>query len=191
LHHIDGCSREEDMKLLKYVLVATLAAVSLGCPTRSLYPLFTDKELEPLPAITGTWTSEKGDVFTFLELKDKSYDVVWYSKGEAEVYKAYLGKIGKHRFVDSYPGGQQYDHHLVQAHIITKIWLDGDSLHFASLESDWLKKMIESGKVQIPHVTLEGDIILTASTPELQQLVLRFADDDGAFPRWSDLVRIK
>ena len=66
-----------------------------------------------------------------------------------------------------------------------------DSLRFASLESDWLKEMIESGKLQIPHITQEGDVILTASAAELQQLVLRCAEDDGAFPGSPGLVRMK
>jgi hypothetical protein len=88
-------SREEDTELLKYMLVASPAAISLGCPARSLSPLFTDKELASLPAIAGTWTSE------------------------------------------------------------------------------------------------QGSVILTVSTAELQQLVLRFEDDQGALPLSSGLVRIK
>ena len=180
------------MKLLTYFLVASLAVIGIGCPTRSLYPLFTEKELGSLPAIVGTWMSEKGQVYSFQKAGDKSYDVVWRDQeGEAGVYKVQLGKIGKSWFLDSSPGTKQYDYHLVRAHIISRIWLEGDSLRVALLESDWLMKMIESGKLQIPHVVQGNDIILTASTAELQQLVLRFTDDEGAFPKSLGLVRMK
>ena len=80
---------------------------------------------------------------------------------------------------------------MLRTHLISKMSLDGDSLQIASLESDWLKKMIESGKLKIAHVVHDGDILLTASTEELQELALRYAEDNGAFPRHDKLVRMK
>lgn len=180
------------MATLKYFLAACLAVVSLGCPTRSLFPLFAEKDLASIPAIIGTWGDAKGEAFTFQSAGDNGYDVVSRDKdGVTALYKVQLRKLGKSWFLDSYPGGKGNDHHLIRAHIISRIWVDGDSLRVASLESDWLRQMIDSGKLTIAHVKLNNDIILTASTEELQSLVLRYADDEQAFPKSPALARMK
>jgi hypothetical protein len=102
-----------------------------------------------------------------------------------------VGKLGNSQFVDSYPAAQGIDHHLIRAHIISKIRLEKDSLWVASLESDWLKKMSSAGSLQIQHVMRDNEIILTASTEELQQFVLRYADDPGAFAKADVYARMK
>jgi hypothetical protein len=180
------------MDIVKYILAIGVAFLNLGCPARSLFPLFTEKDLASLPAITGTWVNGKGETFSFQRVGDKGYDVVLRDEnGNTGTYKVQLGRLGKFWFLDSFPGGKGHDHHMIAAHIISKMWLDGDSLRIAFLESDWLKQMIDSGKLNIPHVTLQNEIILTASTEALQQLVLRFADDDNVFPKPEKLVRMK
>ena len=93
--------------------------------------------------------------------------------------------------LDKNPSEEQNNFQLVPTHIISKMWLNGDTLTFASLESDYVKKFIESKKLKIPYTTQKGDIILTASTDELQQLVLQLAQDDKAFPNPTKLVRVK
>jgi hypothetical protein len=74
-------------------------------------------------------------------------------------------------------------------HVITRIWLAGDTLKTASLEGDYLKDAMAAGKLTVPHVQDGNDILLTASTKELQQLVLRLAEVDAAFPDPSVLIR--
>ena len=180
------------MNTVKYFVAVGIAFLSLGCPARSLFPLFTEKDLASLPNIVGTWANGEGETFSFQKSRDKGYDVVSRDHdGTTDRYKVQLGKLGKFWFMDSYPGEKGHDHHMIAAHIISKISLDGDSLRISSLESEWLKKVIDGGKLNIAHTKLDNDIILSASTEELQQLVLRFADDDGAFPKGPSLGRMK
>jgi len=51
--------------------------------------------------------------------------------------------------------------------------------------------MIDAKKLSIVHVRRDNDIILTATTEELSALVLRFAEDDKAFPNPGLLIRTK
>ena len=51
--------------------------------------------------------------------------------------------------------------------------------------------MAHAGKLQIPHVERDGDVILTATTEELQQFVSRHAGDDEAFPPNPGFARMK
>ena len=180
------------MTTRKHLIAAGLALLCLGCPTRSLFPLFTEKDLVSDPAIVGTWGDPKGDLYTFQNTGKGEYNVVCTDKdGAATLYKVQLGKLGKWSFLDSYPGRKGDDHHLISAHIISRISLDGDSLRIASLESEWLRQMIDGDNLTIGHVKIDGDIILTAPTEDLQGLALHFAADERAFPRSLALARMK
>ncbi len=180
------------MNTIRYFLVAGLAVLSLGCPARSIFPLFTSKDFVSVSAIVGTWVNEEGDTITFQKAADNSYDVVSRDKkGSTGVYKAQIGRLGKSWFLDLYSDQTAPDYSMIRTHMITRMSLDGDSLQIALLESDWLKKVIEDGKLKIAHVVRDGDILLTASTEELQELVLRYADNNGAFPPPDKLARMK
>jgi len=177
---------------MKYLLAVGLGLLSLGCPARSLFPLFAEKDLISLPAIVGIWVNGKGETFTFQKTTDKNYEVVFRDQeGNTGLLKAQIGMLGKSWFLDSYPNQNNPDYYMMRTHLISKISLDGDSLQISSLESDWLKQMIESGQLKISHVELNADILLTASTEELQDIVLRYADDKGAFPKPDKLGRMK
>ena len=188
-HH----NKENHMKRIKYFVAVGIAILIMGCPARSLFPLFIENDLVFNPTLVGTWVDEKNkDTFTFQKSAEKSYNVVGRDqKGDTVIYKVQLGKLGRFWFLDSYPGWKIGDHHIIATHIISKMWLEGDTLRIASLESDWLKKMIDSGKLKVSHALVEGDVILTASTKELQQLVLRFAEDNDAFPKPGKFIRMK
>ncbi|HEY6951706.1 MAG TPA: hypothetical protein VI758_04825 [Bacteroidota bacterium] len=181
----------------RFLLIGT-AFLLMGCPARSLFPLFTQNDLVFNPGLIGKWIDQKnGDTFTFQKGGEKSYKVVLLEmignkKVTREAYTVELGQIGDFWFIDSYPpkksGG---DHHTLSAHILSRIWIAKDTLRMASLESDWLKEMLDANKLSIPHVRRDDDIILTATTQELRDFVLRYADDERAFPNPGILTRTK
>ncbi|MDE3057798.1 MAG: hypothetical protein KGJ59_07570, partial [Bacteroidota bacterium] len=111
---------------------------------------------------------------------------------DSVVYAVQLGKLGNSWFLDSFLSGNAGDFHLISMHIISKVeFQSADSFIVSLLESDWLKKKIDDRSVTIDHVERDGDVILTATTVELQQLVTRYADDSGAFPNPGEFVRVK
>ncbi len=183
--------------LINLWLILGLAVLFAGCPVRSLQPLFTDKDTAFNPLILGTWVN-KGDVYTFRQAGEKNYEVVVRpdtssNEGmDSVMYAVQLGKLGNSWFLDSFLAGDPGDFHLLSMHIISKIeFQSADSFSVSSLESDWLKKKIDDGSLTIAHVKRDGDVILTATTEELQQLVTRYADDSGAFPNPGEFVRVK
>ena len=93
--------------------------------------------------------------------------------------------------MDSCPSKESTDYRMIPTHIFSKILLNTDTLIFASLEGDHLKKLIETENLKISHVSPNDDILLTASTDELQQLVIQLAQDDRAFPKPTKLIRLK
>ncbi len=172
------------MDRIKYVIFLGIAFVFIGCPARSLSPLFEPKDLLFHPGLIGAWgDEEKKDMFIFERSDDKNYTLtVREEDGDTTVYTAQLGKIGKYWFLDSYPGWSKRDYHDLGTHMISRIWIEGDTLRTSSLEGDRLKELIEKGALKIPHAIVDGQVILTATTEELQKLVLRLAEDKKAFP---------
>jgi len=69
--------------------------------------------------------------------------------------------------------------------------LGKDTMRMAMLEGDWMEKMIESGKLTISHWRNNREMVLTASTDELQKVVIQYANDEKAYPDTSVLVRQK
>ncbi len=180
------------MSRIKYFLAVGIAFLIMGCPARSLFPLFAEKDLEYDPGLIGTWMDNKNGTITFQKAGEKSYKMVFLEQKEnSEGYRVQLGRLGTFLFFDSYPLKEGSDHHTLATHILSRVWLNGDTLRIASLESDWLRDMIDAKKITIAHVRRDGDIILTATTDELQQLALLFAEDNKAFPSPDILIRMK
>lgn len=78
---------------------------------------------------------------------------------------------------------------LRQAHQFFKIFLEdeGKTLRLVQLDDSWIERQIQEGKLVIDHEVINGgSVVLTASTPDLQRLVLNHADDEQAFQ--GDLV---
>jgi hypothetical protein len=181
------------MKKVQLLLVATLAALFAGCPVRSMFPLFMENDLVFNPALVGAWTdTNKTETVLFQKGVGKNYDViVCKQKGDTTLHKVQFGRVGNSWFLDSYPGTDPSNYYLVPTHIISRAWLNGDTLRYASMEGDSLKKMIETGKLNIPHVLEEGNLVLTASTGELQKMVAQLAEEGHVFPTSITLVRVK
>ena len=169
---------------LLLLLPLLLALLFVGCPVRSLFPLFTDKDVAFNPALVGTWAAGSDqEQYVFRAVTDKSYLVsVLDKKGDTVSYRAQLGKLGASWFLDTRLDERSEDYHMLASHLIHRVWLSGDSLHIATMEGDWLKKMAESKKLRIPYVNRDGDIVLIAQTSELQKFVMKYADNTDAFP---------
>jgi hypothetical protein len=74
-----------------------------------------------------------------------------------------------------------YNFHLIPAHTISRVWLDGDTLRIALLNYDWLHHMIRQKKLRIAHEEEKEDIVLTGTSHELQKFLQIHAEDREAF----------
>lgn len=195
--------------LLLFTLISSLVMIA-GC-VRSLYPLFTEKDYTFDQRLIGTWPDKSGDTWIFSKVDTKSYRLQYYqhefgggifkegTPGDTGTFEAHLGRIGKNLYLDLFPerGGTDshqeksfgnikndfYNWHFLPMHSILKVWFENDSLRLSLLDNGWLKKMIDNKNVKISHERLDDQIILTASTEELQQLIMKYGDDENAFPR--------
>ena len=194
---------------MKYLIIFAIVLLVAGC-VRSLYPLFTEEDLIFNPKLVGTWVEKDGkNTWTFEKSGEKEY-TLWHYEAEYEVisgtkvpgdtakFIAQLGKLGKNYFLDIHPGKPEtkvkngfYNFHLFPVHTISKVFISSDTLKLSMLDNDWLAKMIDRNAFKISHARLSNQIILTASTEELQRLVKRYADNSKAFPNAAIFRKVK
>ncbi len=83
--------------------------------------------------------------------------------------------------------------HLRPAHWFFKIQMDGKKLRLEWIDDDKLMKAVEHGSTHIGNALVgEGktkDIVITATTKELQQFAVEHVNDDKIFSEHSDLQR--
>ncbi len=178
------------MKLLAawgIAMVLSGAPLEFSCPARSVHPFYAEGETVFVPELLGTW-------------RRKGEDEAWIvDKSDAEAYrlsvqdgdggqsdwglKAHLVRLGEFQFLDIYAkGNDEFDNlFMFPAHTIYKIDLNGDVLTIAPLRDKWLDWMIGEQKLDIAHERTADNILLTASTAELQSLLLQYGDHVEAF----------
>jgi hypothetical protein len=170
-------------------LVCAAGLLLSGCFVRSLHPFLAISDAAFDPALVGTWQSQdengKGKAsITFTRAGETGYELEYRDPEVAKVsrYKANLGAIGKNRCLDITPVPEKdLDDHYIAAHSLWRIALKGDTLTLEQLDYDWLKALLATQPGALDHEVVEGDIVLTASTEDLQRFILRYGDDPKAF----------
>jgi len=176
------------MKRIFTWMIVGLALVWLGCPARSIFPLLTPAEHVFPPALSGKWVlveESSRDTVTFINSGD---ECIIQSPAEGEgtapyqEYQAYTRQLGEYWYLDTYPKSSDIPAHTLPIHMIHRFQVLGDTLKIASLEMEWLRELTKRQALSLPHLILDDEVILTASTAELQAFVQQHAADPGAFP---------
>ncbi len=185
------------------VLFYAIAAVLGGCvPVMSLHQLYTDKDTMFTGKLVGTWSDDSNGVWDFKPSPDakKAY-LLTFTGGEKPNEKgrflAYLVQLQDHLFLDVSPaldveGLIVEDKNkidwlynmlfLVPAHTFIKVNSIEPQLKMQLTDDDEMKKLLDEDPNAVRHEKIEGDkFVLTASTPELQKFVLKYADDKRVF----------
>ena len=79
--------------------------------------------------------------------------------------------------------------HLLRVHNILRVEMDADALWVQDFDAEWLHDAINAKKVRIANVPLEGAILLTGSTAELQSFVSKYAESRDAYSEPAKFVR--
>jgi hypothetical protein len=178
------------------LLFAVAACMVLaGCYVQSLQPLFSDRTTIFDPSLLGTWVAEDDDGFVFT-LEDTTrgvYMLISDESGATARFQAVLTEFDGVRFMDIFPEEPNNDNgfyrdHLMRVHSILKVERMADTLSVADFDAEWLSTMASQNKLTIPHVSLDGAVLLTAPTGELQKFVRTYARTPEAF---SEPVRLR
>lgn len=170
------------MRKTKWVSTLLLLAIALGC-VPSLHELYTEDTLLFDPKLVGCWQAEKGELWCFTRHQDtNSYDLTIVeedSQGQKRSFlTAHLAQIGSYRFLDLYPkelkrpdlGGWQ-EYHLQPVHTFYLVEATEPNLMLAAMMPDAMEKLLEEKPALLKHEQVDDRLILTASTPQLQEFL--------------------
>ena len=126
-------------------------------------------------------------------IKHKGYLVLYKNEkgGIIDQYIAFLARIGKHLYFDYYPADKKEDRkvdeffsaHLVKMHTSFRVELANDgSFELSQFDESYVTDLIDKKKIRISHETDPDDnFVITASTSELQQYIMKYGDDPSAY----------
>lgn len=165
----------------------------------SLQPLYTEADLDFDARLIGKWTEKDGEVsFVFERSGEQGYKLTVVEKDggkqESGKFDAHLVQLGREWFLDLYPedlkdGSDFYQLHFLRAHTFIRVQIAGDDLTLCFLSDGRLKARINDKSLDTPHEIVDGSLLLTGTTQEIQDLVYRYSDDEKAFAFTLNLTR--
>ncbi len=185
-----------------------LLLLLFGC-VRSLHRLYTERDLVFRPELVGVW-SEQGEssTWTFRQGSEKSYQLRYVEggsgpsgtsrrllKNDTAFFDAHLVQLREHLFLDLFPSRLDVSTnlcmvHMLPVHTIWKVVLKEGEVEMAMLDQEWLQDLAERGLLKIGYERVDGEIVLTAPTAELQEFVVAYAEEPRAFLAPARLKRI-
>ena len=197
-------------KIILTTAFAFLLIFLSSCLT-TLHPIFTEKDLAYDPKLIGVWNTEnegkKGKVIisnlasensvelpgNISVIKQKGYFIIYQDENGkvSDQYIAFLARIGKHLYFDYFPADKKGDRkldeffgvHFVRMHTSYRVEILKDgSFELSQLDGSYVKSLINEKKIRIRHeIDADDNTVITASTKELQQYLLKYGDEPSAY----------
>jgi len=170
-------------------IVLAIGFLAAGC-VPSLHPLYTDEDVVFEAGLVGAWVQENADGMWVFAQKpgENAYTLVQTEDEATGKFEVHLVRLGEHLFMDLYPEDPEpeikngfYKMHLMPVHTFWKVTIEDDVVTLTGLDPQWLPKAIEEKKVEITSTQVQDAIVLTAGTKELQEFILKQADNEDAF----------
>jgi len=200
-------------QLARRIPILALVLLLNGCaPINSIFPLYVPEDTAYDTRLIGDWqpvvtdpeSSDKNARWIFTKSsKDKFYDFKWGAVGMkgAFVAKARLVKLGDSLFIDFEGDDGAVDSAdktesivpfpIISTHMVSRVWLDHETLQVRFLSDDWVKKQVKAGTFSLAHLDADGGMILTAGTEDLRKFMQAHAEDKDALSENFELKRIK
>ena len=199
------------MKKIVLTTAFALLLIFLSSCLTTLHPIFTEKDLAYDPKLIGVWNTEnegkKGKVIinnlatdnsvelpgNISAIKQKGYFIIYQDENGkvSDQYIAFLARIGKHLYFDYFPTDKKEDRkideffgvHFVRMHTSYRVEILKDgSFELSQLDGSYVKSLIDEKKIRINHETdADDNTVITASTKELQQYLLKYGDEPSAY----------
>jgi len=184
----------------KKPLFAVLAALVIlgGCIPVSLNSFYSDKDITFDPALVGQWgEKDDGSKVSFQQAGANAYWLIDLKADSTLKFDVHLFTLGGKRFLDLYPKStgvvmnDLLEMHLIRAHTLLRVDQITPTLITASLSEKWLKELLTKDPKALPHVVTNDQIVLTATTAELQAFLLKYLATEGAFEKPSEMNRVE
>jgi hypothetical protein len=179
------------MRSLALLGLATVVAGS-RCNLDSVYPAYQQAEVVMDPRIEGSWLIDENR--WEISAQDSSYLMAVFDDEDAD------SEGGEARTVDTTWFGVHLARHagLLLADLLPLNLSDDDGeylalhqyaiivgadsvLRYRALNDDWLKRYLAAHPKELSHLMVDGDLLLTASTSQLDAFLVRHWKDESAW----------
>jgi hypothetical protein len=193
--------------------VPRLAVAGVGA--KSLWGLFASDACEVVPELLGAWTSP-GVTYSVRERHHNKYWIVVRDanlktgkKLGLEICSAHidgqlfydatfliLGPDDKPTLPPEFVVGEDFAVNIVAGfwvpmHIIGKLEIGQNKLHFRNIDNEWLQVALKSRLITVPCAQNDsGEYLLTANGRQLKAFVVSLSSNPKAFSEQLDLTRI-
>lgn len=183
-------------------LLCCLAAVLLGgcVPVISLHPLFTEEDTLFEKKLLGTWVDDPNSPSTTWQFRDinepkNAYKLIFTDeKGKKGSFVARLVKLQDKLFLDAYPSELPWESadpnkmdwpynsfFLIPAHTFMAVGSIEPQLEIRLALESKLEELLKENPKAVEYTKVGDRLVLTATTKELQALVLKHVDDESLF----------
>ena len=156
----------------------------------ALNPLVEDEDAVSEPAIVGTWQDTDGSLaFVVRQTGPAEYEIGFGKENDDGAWRMRLIRINGELLADlsSKPPAHTL---LVPVHIFVRVRLGQDWLRVAFFREQWLQDQIK-GPGGPAYAVVDGDVILTGSTAELQDFVGGYIHAAQAFDEEDEFRRVE
>ena len=192
------------MMMLRTLAVASLVVmVALAGCVPSLHPFYTNADLVLEPKLEGTWKEpDTAATWSITRAADRGAGAYVIVQNDADGKRGeFIGRLAKVEgklFLDITPAEPQierasdfYKMQLMPVHMIISIQQVEPTLKATMLDVEWMKKFVQASPGAISHEIVNDNVVLTASTKELQQFFLKHLATPGAYGEAMELTRTK
>ncbi len=187
------------MSKLHFYLLAFIVLILGGCLTTTLHAPYSDETIVYDSTLVGLWSGpESGEILKFNKGQNRSYNLVYIDENDClGHFEAVLFKINDQRFLDIYPAdlvtdwSDAYKEHFQPLHSFMLIEQTEPNLKLALLDTDNLYKYIKEKSPEIKYEKINGDLILTSPTAELQKFIGQLCDSKELFADSALFERVK
>jgi hypothetical protein len=218
MHLAQNSAARRHSSVLLFLPAFLAAIVCVGCVAApTLYPLYDKSVAATDDAIVGRWDGvDQPDAKQEQTAKQKKTDdknnCCWTIQKDGDAYlsladdaddkqiwvsKLHLLKLGDAMFFDAESGDVTYSKTtsvsspVLKAHGIGRIWIEKDALRIEMLSDDWLRDSAKNGAPELSFVEPDKQLIVTATTKQLQVFALKYANDAKVFSEELKFTRHK
>lgn len=178
------------MKITLKLLIFSFLLMLAGCVS-SLNPLYTEQDLIFDAALLGVGTDkDAAETWELTKTGEKQYKLVYTDEdGNTGEFAAHLLRADGKTFLDLTPvklvlsQNDFYKGHFLATHTFAEISKTAPTVQISFLEPEWLKKFLAKNPMAVKHQKIGDEILLTASSKQLQKFLLAHLNTEGAFAR--------
>ena len=179
---------------IKYACLIVMVLLFSGCMTLSVNPFYLDNDVIENDSILGKWSQLTEDSVAKLDIVVKPfedyamyYDFCISQNGIENSFFAKLFELNQEMYIDISPRTDTLTEansilldHLIKAHSVAKITINGDELTLNFLNQQNISNIIMVKKLKMDFAIMQelGDqILLTGPTEEVRELLCNYSKE--------------